>query len=61
MDRCIEISREEKNEWLWLGVNIDNHKAINFYKKYGFTIFGEKAFRLGNAVDNDYLMKLKLS
>lgn len=61
MDRCIEISREEKNQWLWLGVNIDNQKAINFYKKYGFTIFGEKAFRLGNAVDNDYLMKLKLS
>jgi ribosomal protein S18 acetylase RimI-like enzyme len=60
MDVCIALANEEKHQWLWLGVNIDNHKAIQFYKNYGFTIFGEKAFQLGDAVDNDYLMKLKL-
>ncbi len=60
MDICIELAKSEKMSWLWLGVNIDNKKAIDFYKSYGFTIFGEKAFKLGNAVDNDYLMKLDL-
>ena len=61
MDKCMEIALEEKNKWIWLGVNIDNLKAISFYKKYDFIIFGEKAFRLGEAVDNDYLMKRKLN
>jgi ribosomal protein S18 acetylase RimI-like enzyme len=61
MDCCIEIAREGKYLWLWLGVNIDNTKAINFYKKYGFEIFGEKNFKLGDAVDTDYLMKKKIT
>lgn len=60
MDECLKISITEKFQWLWLGVNIDNHKAINFYKAYDFIIFGEKGFKLGNAVDTDYLMKRKL-
>ncbi len=60
MDKCMEIATEERHKWIWLGVNIDNLKAISFYKKYGFTIFGEKAFQLGDAVDNDYLMKKQL-
>jgi len=60
MDRCIEYANQKKHVWLWLGVNIDNVTAINFYKQYGFTIFGEKSFQLGDAVDNDYLMKKRL-
>jgi ribosomal protein S18 acetylase RimI-like enzyme len=60
MDRCIEISKDENNAWLWLGVNDANHKAINFYKQYGFEIFGTKSFQLGTANDTDFLMKLKL-
>lgn len=60
MDEAIRIGHEEKMYYLWLGVNIDNEKAIRFYKKYDFTIFGEKSFQLGNAVDSDYLMKKKL-
>jgi ribosomal protein S18 acetylase RimI-like enzyme len=57
MDECLRISTEENFTWIWLGVNIDNHKAINFYRSYGFTVFGEKGFQLGDAVDTDYLMK----
>lgn len=60
MDKAIEISNSENYKWLWLGVNVDNHKAINFYKAYDFTIFGEKGFQLGDAIDTDYLMKKKL-
>ena len=60
MDECLSLSKKEKYDWFWLGVNIDNVKAIAFYKKYGFEIFGRKSFQLGDAVDDDYLMKLKL-
>ena len=60
MDECLAIARQEGHSWFWLGVNIDNVKAIEFYKRYGFEIFGKKQFRLGDAVDDDYLMKLKL-
>ena len=60
MDKCIELAKSENSQWLWLGVNEDNAGAISFYKKYGFEIFGNKMFKLGEAEDNDYLMKLKL-
>jgi diamine N-acetyltransferase len=60
MDTCIDIAKKGNYQWLWLGVNDENTKAIDFYKKYGFTIFGTKTFKLGTAIDEDYLMKLKL-
>ena len=61
MDECLAIAIHEGNTWLWLGVNIDNARAIAFYRQYGFEIFGTKQFRLGDAVDDDYLMRLKLN
>jgi ribosomal protein S18 acetylase RimI-like enzyme len=61
MDRCIELAKMEKNHWLWLGVNNENIKAMNFYTSYGFEIFGTKKFKLGNAEDEDNLMKLNLT
>jgi ribosomal protein S18 acetylase RimI-like enzyme len=56
----IDFALKNNYKWLWLGVNIDNVSAIEFYKRYDFKIFGEKAFQLGDAVDNDYLMKKSL-
>ena len=60
MDFCIQLAKEERMHWLWLGVNMENIKAIDFYKRYGFTIFGEKEFQLGEAMDKDYLMWLEI-
>lgn len=57
MDFSIDIAQKQKFKWLWLGVNEFNHKALNFYKSYGFEIFGKKTFQLGEAIDTDYLMK----
>jgi diamine N-acetyltransferase len=39
MDKSIELAREKNCKWLWLGVNQDNSRAINFYKRYGFVNF----------------------
>lgn len=57
MAAIIELARVEGMDTLWLGVNIDNARAIRFYRKYGFEIFGSKFFQLGKAQDEDYLMK----
>lgn len=60
MDRCIEIAKSENSVWLWLGVNNENIKATRFYFRYGFEVFGTKKFKLGNAEDEDLLMKLRV-
>jgi ribosomal protein S18 acetylase RimI-like enzyme len=41
---------------VWLGVNQQNERAQRFYAKHGFTVNGTKTFRLGAAVENDYVM-----
>ncbi len=57
MDESIRLARNGKYVWLWLGVNEENLMAINFYKRYGFEVFGTKKFILGTAIDEDFLMK----
>ena len=59
-DKAIEIGREKNLEYVWLGVWEENHRAIKFYKKNGFEIFGKHDFVLGKDVQTDLLMKLKL-
>lgn len=41
---------------VWLGVNQHNHRAQRFYGKHGFAVTGTRSFRLGAAVENDFVM-----
>ena len=41
---------------VWLGVNQQNRRAQRFYAKHRFTVCGTKSFRLGTAVEQDYVM-----
>ena len=59
-NKAIEIGREKNLEYVWLGVWKENHRAIRFYGKNGFEIFGKHDFVLGKDVQTDLLMKLKL-
>lgn len=43
-----------------LSVYVDNHRAHRFYEKYGFEDIGRIAFRVGETVDDDNLMRLVL-
>jgi len=45
---------------IWLGVWEKNFRAIEFYNKWGFTIFGSHVFMLGNDAQTDLLMMKKL-
>ena len=59
-NKAIEIGREKNLEYVWLGVWEENHRAIKFYKKNGFEIFGKHDFVLGEDVQTDLLMKMKI-
>ncbi|MBO1269214.1 GNAT family N-acetyltransferase [Arthrobacter cavernae] len=45
---------------VWLGVNSQNAKAIRFYEKSGFRKVGTKTFKLGSAVEHDFVMERAL-
>ena len=60
MQKSIDIALEKKKDAIWLGVWKENKKAIEFYTRWGFTIFGECDFILGNDLQKDWLMKKKL-
>ena len=57
MQTCHDIARQKGKTILWLGVWQQNQRAIDFYTSWGFEIFGEQEFILGNDVQTDWLMK----
>jgi diamine N-acetyltransferase len=60
-DKAIQIARQQNAEYVWLGVWEENQRAISFYRKNGFVEFGKHLFKLGDDVQTDLMMKLKLS
>lgn len=56
LQRVFEIARGHNCELVWLGVWEENHKAINFYQKSGFKLFGNHPFNLGGDIQTDLLM-----
>ena len=53
-------AREHGAKEVILSVYVDNHRAHRFYEKYGFEDIGRIAFRVGETVDDDNLMRLVL-
>lgn len=45
---------------LWLAVWQKNERALAFYKKAGFEIFGVQEFTVGTIINNDFVLKLNL-
>ena len=60
MQACLDQAIQKKKEYVWLGVWKENHRALNFYKKWGFEIFDEVDFILGNDLQKDWLMKKRI-
>ena len=56
MSACIAEARSRGADALWLLVYQDNPRAVAFYEKSGFRRAGTQPFRLGNRVDQDWLM-----
>ncbi len=59
-NKAIEVAKEKKVGYVWLGVWEENHRAIQFYTKNGFVAFDKHVFLLGNDAQTDIMMKLDL-
>ncbi len=60
MQKCIDESLSQGMEVIWLTVWQQNLRAIEFYKKWGFIVIGEKKFMVGTKLYNDHVMSLDL-
>lgn len=60
LQKAIDTAGIYKAEYIWLGVWEHNVKAIGFYTRYGFSPFDTHAFRLGDDLQTDILMKMPL-
>lgn len=60
LDFAVNYGRQLQKTWIWLGVWEQNHGAIRFYERHGFTTFSQHDFYLGSDLQVDWLMKRKL-
>ncbi len=59
-DKAMQIAKEKKVDYIWLGVWVENKKALHFYTKNGFVVFDKHLFKLGNDEQTDLMMKLQV-
>lgn len=57
MHASLQAAAEAGGRGVWLGVNSQNARAIRFYGKSGFRKVGTKSFRLGSAVEHDFVLE----
>ena len=60
MQHSIDIAHQKQKQVIWLAVWEKNHRALEFYSKWGFEIFGKQVFVLGTDLQKDWLMKKTL-
>jgi ribosomal protein S18 acetylase RimI-like enzyme len=56
MATCLEKMQAQGKDVVWLGVWEHNHRAIAFYKKYGFEQVGDHEFVFGSESQRDVIM-----
>jgi ribosomal protein S18 acetylase RimI-like enzyme len=57
MQFAIDTCTQKNYQYLWLGVWKENHRALPFYKAWGFEIIGERGFKVGNKIYEDYYLR----
>jgi len=55
-----DFARKNNYDGIWLGVWQKNFRAANFYQRQGFRITGITVFKLGNDVQDDFVMAMKV-
>ena len=57
MNYSFKIAADWNKSYIWLGVWDQNVKAIAFYIKMGFKKVGQHTFKMGEELQNDFIMK----
>lgn len=60
-EKTLEIARQAKCNFVWLGVWEENTGAIKFYEKNGLKAFSKHIFMLGDDPQTDIMMKIELN
>ena len=60
LEYAINVGRNLSFQTMWLGVWEHNERAINFYRRWGFTPYGSHMFVLGTDPQTDILLKKDL-
>ena len=60
MDYAVEIAKKKGKTIIWLGVWEKNPGAIRFYERFGFKVFGEHTFYMGDDPQRDLLMEMSV-
>ena len=60
MTACLDLARTAQRGGIWLGVWERNDRAIQFYRKWGFTRVGSMPFQLGSDRQTDQILHCSL-
>jgi ribosomal protein S18 acetylase RimI-like enzyme len=60
-EQALQLARQQKAAYVWLGVWEENLRAIRFYQKNGFVEFDKHLFKLGDDEQTDLMLKLDLA
>ena len=60
MQACLDEARRAGHRTIYLGVWERNHRAVAFYRKWGFEIVGSHIFQMGDDRQTDWWMERKL-
>ena len=60
MNHLMEQYVTSKQEWMWLGTNAANARAIGFYERAGFHHIGTRTFDVGGVVAQDVVLARRL-
>lgn len=56
MRTCLEVGVRDSHDWIWLGTNEQNLRALRFYEKFDFRIVGQRTFRVADSVESDHVL-----
>lgn len=56
-EKAMQVAKDKKVNYVWLGVWEENPRAIAFYKKNSFIEFDKHIFTLGDDEQTDIMMK----
>jgi diamine N-acetyltransferase len=60
MQTCLDEARRSGHQTIYLGVWEQNHRALAFYRKWGFEIVGSHILKVGDDTQNDWWMERRL-
>lgn len=55
MNALVELAVSQGLPSVWLGVNQANNRANRFYARHGFEVVGEREFRVGDRMEQDFV------